>query len=418
MKQVVIVGGGFAGVYTAKSLLRKSRGKPVHVTLISEHNYFLFTPMLHEIATGSISRDNAVTAINQIVSNPRFTFIKAQATTVDTKRRLVHTDTCSRSYDALVLATGSSANYFGTPGALEHTIALRDLSSAYRIRNKIIAQIERADVEENPKKRAQLLTFMIVGAGATGVEVAGELAQFIRTILSSNHRRIDPKEVTILLVHRNKEILNMLPSYYSRKCAAELQKLGVTFVLEREIKKVGEGYVVDQHQKKIEAGTIFWAVGFTSNTVSLDGNKSPVYYVNNFLQVKSDKRSGKLYKNIFALGDCAFVDKGDGQRVPMLAQVAVQQAAVVSRNVLAVLGYGSLKTYRFRLQGFLLSVGDYFAVAGINLFGKTIYFSGFFAWMFWRTMYLLKLIGFGNKVRVAVDWTLNFFYPRDTSEIE
>ncbi len=411
MKHVVIVGGGFAGVYTAKSLLRKSRGKPVHVTLISEHNYFLFTPMLHEIATGSISRDNAVTAINQILSNPRFTFIKAQATTVDTKKKLVHTDTCSRSYDVLVLATGSSANYYGTPGALEHTIALRDLSSAYRIRNKIIAQIERADVEDNPKKKAQLLTFMIVGGGATGVEVAGELAQFIRTILSSDHRRIDPKDVTILLVHRNKEILNMLPSYYSQKCAAELRKLGVTLVLEREIKKIGQGYVVDQHHKKVEAGTIFWAVGFTPNTLPLDGKKLPVYPVNSSLQVEG-------HKNIFALGDCAFVDNGDGQRVPMLAQVAVQQADVVSRNVLAILGFGSLQAYHFSLQGFLLSVGDYFAVAGINIFGRTIYFSGFFAWMFWRTMYLFKLIGFGNKVRVAVDWTLNFFYPRDTSEIE
>ena len=416
MKNVLIVGGGFAGVYTAKSLLRISRGKPVHVTLISEHNYFLFTPMLHEIATGSISRDNAVTAINQILSNPRFTFIKANAISIDTKKKLVHTDTCSRSYDVLVLATGSSAHYYGTPGALEHTIALRDLSSAYKIRNKIIAQIERADVEENPKKRAQLLTFMIVGAGATGVEVAGELAQFIQTILSSDHRRIDPKDVTILLVHRHKEILNMLPLYYSQKCAAELQKLGVTLLLEREIKKVGEGYVVDQHQRKIEAGTVFWAVGFTPNTLPLDGRKIPVYHVNPSLQVVEE--NGKVHKNIFALGDCAFVDKGDGQRVPMLAQVAVQQSPVVSRNVLAVLGFGSLKEYRFKLQGFLLSVGDYFAVAGINLFGKTLYFSGFFAWIFWRTMYLLKLIGFGNKVRVAVDWTLNFFYPRDTSEIE
>ncbi len=418
MKNVLIVGGGFAGVYTAKSLLRKSRGKPIHVTLISEHNYFLFTPMLHEIATGSISRDNAVTAINQILSDSRFTFIKAHVTSIDTKKKCVETDTCSRSYDVLVLATGSSANYYGVPGASEHTIAIRDLPSAYKIRNKIIAQIERADVEEDKKKRDKLLTFMIVGAGATGVEVAGELAQFIRTIITSDHRRIKPQEVKILLVHRNKEILNMLPSYYSQKCAAELQKLGVTLLLEREIQKVSDGYVVDQHQKKIEAGTIFWAVGFTPNTVSLDGNKSPVYYVNNFLQVKSDKRSGKLYKDIFALGDCAFLDKGDGQRVPMLAQVAVRQSAVVSNNVLALLGFGSLKEYRFVLEGFLLSVGDYFAVAGITVFGKTLYFSGFFAWIFWRTLYLTKLIGFGNKVRVAVDWTLNFFYPRDTSEIE
>ncbi len=411
MKHIVIVGGGFAGVYTAKSLLAQSFGNALHVTLISEHNYFLFTPMLHEIATGSISRDNAVTAINQIISDARFTFIKARVTTIDTKKKQVHTDTCVRSYDALVLATGSSANYYAIPGALEHTLALRDLSSAYRMRNKIIAQIERADVEENPKKRRQLLTFMIVGGGATGVEVAGELAQFIHTIIHSDHRLISPKEIRILLVHRNKEILNMLPSYYSKQCAVALQKLGVTLLLERDIKKVSEGYVVDQYNKKIEAGTIFWAVGFMPNTVPLDGKKVPVYHVNSSLQVIG-------HKHIFALGDCAFLDKGDGQRVPMLAQVAVRQAAVVCNNILALFGFGSLKAYRFRLEGFLLSVGDYFAVAGITVFGRTLYFSGFFAWIFWRTVYLMKLIGFGNKVRVAVDWTLNFFYPRDTSEIE
>ena len=169
MKQIVIVGGGFAGVYTAKNLLKKIKGKSYHVTLMSEHNYFLFTPMLHEIATGSISRDNAVTAIHQIINHPQFTFIKAKVKNVDTKAKCVETDICTIKYDLLVLATGSVANYYGVKGAKENTIALRDLPSAYRIRNKIIAQIELADIEKDHKKRQHLLTFIIVGAGATGV---------------------------------------------------------------------------------------------------------------------------------------------------------------------------------------------------------------------------------------------------------
>lgn len=415
MKQIVIVGGGFGGVYTAKALLQTCQAQNVHVTLISEHNYFLFTPMLHEIATGSISRDNAVHAINQILSNPCFTFIKAKAINIDTKKKIVITVDCYRPYDVLVLATGSSPNYYGIPGAAEHTISLRNLSDAYKIRNKIIEQIERADVEENPKKRSQLLTFMIIGAGATGVEVAGELAQFIRTIINSDHRRINANEVKILLVHRNKQILNMLPEYYAAKCAQELGRLGVTLFLERDIQRVGDGYVVDQHNKRIDGGTLFWTGGFLPNTVPFDGKKVSVYHVNQQLQVVEQK---KVHKEIFALGDCAFLSKEDGQRVPMLAQVAVRQAKIVSNNVLALHGHGSVKKYQFTLEGFLLSVGDYFAVAGISMLGKPLYFSGIFAWFFWRTVYLTKLIGFGNKVRVAVDWTLNLFYPRDTTEIE
>lgn len=411
MKQIVIVGGGFAGVYTAKNLLKKIKGKQYHVTLISEHNYFLFTPMLHEIATGSISRDNAVTAIQQILHHDQFTFVKASVQNIDTKKREVQTNLCTIQYDTLVLATGSVANFYGVKGAQQHAFALRDLSSAYTMRNKIIAQIERADIETNPKKRQHLLTFVIVGGGATGVEVAGELSQFIHTMIKHQHKNIKKSEIKIILIHRHHRILNMLPEYFSIKCENQLKKLGVTLLLNTDIREVGDGFAIDRKNKRIEAGTIFWAVGFKANTIPLDKKASPFYKVDSSLQLLD-------HKNIFALGDCAFVDKGDGDRVPMLAQVATRQAKIVAQNILALDNKQKIKNYRYQLQGFLLSVGDYFGVAGISIGKRMIYFSGFFAWFVWRTIYLSKLLGFGNKVRVAVDWTLNFFYPRDTSEIE
>ncbi len=412
MKHIVIVGGGFAGVYTAKNLLKKIKGKEYHITLISEHNYFIFTPMLHEIATGSISRDNAVTAIHQIINHPQFTFIKAKVKNVDTKAKCVEADVCKKKYDFLVLATGSVANYYTLKGAEQHTLALRDLASAYKMRNKIIGQIERADVEKDQKKRQHLLTFIIVGGGSTGVEVAGELAQFIQIMIKNQHKNIKSNEVKLILIHRHERILNMLPGYYSKQCEKQLKKLRVSLYLDTDVQEVGNCFVIDQQKHKIEAGTIFWAVGFQPNTVLLDKKSFPVYPVDPFLRVLKQK-------DIFALGDCAFVDQGIGKRIPMLAQVATQQAKIVAHNILATYDKKrSMKPYVYKLQGFLLSVGDYFGVAGFTV-GKTmVYFSGFFAWFVWRTIYLSKLIGFGNKVRVAVDWTLNFFYPRDTSEIE
>jgi NADH:ubiquinone reductase (H+-translocating) len=418
MKTIVIIGAGFAGIYTTKRLLKKIKKKPLKIILISEHNYFLFTPMLHEVATGGISRDNIIASVNQIINHCHFTFVKGKVSNIDTKKKCVDIGHCDIKYDVLILATGSSANYHGIKGAEKNTIALRNLQSSYAIKNKIIGQIERAVLEKDQKKRKKLLTFMVVGGGATGVELAGELAEFLKTILHTDHKCIKEKDLKILLVHRGDHILNMLPNYFSKKCQEQLTKEGVTLMLKTDVKEVGDGFIKDQRGGKHEAGAIFWAVGFKPNIVPLDKKSVKVYHVSHHFHLEDTRfKHEKIFDDIFALGDCAYIAQEDGRRVPMLAQVAVEQSKYVAHNVMHRLGYAKeLRAYSFKLKGFLLSVGQYFAVAHMKLFEKDLYFSGFWAWFLWRTIYMTKLVGFGNKLRVATDWTLNFFYPRDTAE--
>ena len=410
MKKILIIGGGFAGVYTAKYLLKQIKKENIdaEVTMINNTNYFLFTPMLHEVATGGISRDNIIQPIHRILNDDRFSFLKGTVKNIDTKKKVVLADSFKTPYDILVLATGSRAHYFDVPGAEEYTLPLRTLHDAYKIRNQVIEKIERAEETNDTEKRKKMLTFVIIGGGATGIELAGELAEYIDAMLKSKYKRVKKEEISIQLIHRGEEILNMLPRYYAKKCRVHLESLGVKIHLKCGVKEVKKTYVVgcDKHI----ANTIIWAAGFRSNTVKIDGDLPEQYKVDDYFGI-----IGK--KDVFALGDCAKLEYFD-KRVPMLAQVAVKQSEFVTHNVLHALGEKKEpRNYKHKLDGFLLSVGQYYAAGGLQFFGKDIHFSGFFAWWMWRTIYLAKLIGIENKIRVAIDWTLNFFYPRDTSEV-
>lgn len=409
MKTIVVVGGGFAGVYTVKHLLHiiEHRHFDAHVVLLSDHNYFLFTPLLHEVATGGISQTNVTQPLRNIFSSSHFTYYKIQATHVDTHKCLVFADKFKQRYDTLVLATGSEINFFNVKGAKEHSIPLRTFSDALHIRDAVIARVEAAEETATLEERKRLLTFSIIGGGPTGVELAGELAEYLHSMIKSHYKKIQCEDVSIFLYHRGTDLLNMLPEYYRKKCAQRLKNMGVTLCLSSEIINVGKEYVIEADHKKKFAGLIFWTAGFKARTLPLNDTSVLSYLINPQFHVHG-------YKHLFALGDCASLEI-DEKKVPMLAQVAIQQAAIVAHNTLADLGcMPSEKTYRFRLRGYLLSVGQKFGVAGI----KDFYFSGFFAWWIWRTIYLSKLLGFSKKVKVAVDWTLNFFYPRDTTEID
>lgn len=415
MKQIVIIGGGFGGVSCAKELLKKIRRKNLqaNVTLISEHNYFLFTPMLHEVATGGLSRENIIVPINTIFHNQSFSFIKEKVKEIDMKQKQIICSSCCISYDVLILATGSKAHFFSIPGAEEHTVPLRTLQNAHAIRNRVIAQLEKAVIIENEAKRKKELTFAIIGGGPTGVELAGELSEFIDEFVKSYEEKIKKEEITILLVHRGKEILDMLPAYYSAQCRKRLEKLRITLCLQSEVTKVEREKIILKNGTEKEASLIFWTAGFAANTIPIDKKAYKSYEINTYGNILCAEKKEKV-KNIFALGDCSTL-LVNGTKVPMLAQVAVKQAPVIAHNALYSLGFEKQqKEYIFLLEGFLISVGQYFAVAGI----KDVYFSGFFSWWLWRTIYLTKLYGLKNKIRVAFNWTLNFFYPRDTSEVE
>src|SRR3989338_2970128 len=374
MKKIVIIGSGFAGVYVAKQLLKKIKNN-ASVIMISETNYFLFTPLLHEVATGGISRDNIIQPIKHVFANPLFAFIKDHVSHVDTKKKIVYSSSHQQPYDLLILATGSKIDFHGIKGAEQHTIPLRTLHDAYRIKNQVIHTLALAEQATNPALRKKLLTFFIIGGGPTGVELAGELAEFIKGMLPSH--TIKEEEITIILIHRGEHLLPQLPPKFRTQCQKKLTYLNVKVMLNCTVTEVGKDFITDQKGKKHTTGTLFWTAGFSSRTIPLDNKKYPYYRINSFFQVVP-------HKNILALGDYAFLEI-NGKRIPMLAQLAVKQAEVAAHNALATLDLSpSLKSYHYRLDGFLISVGQYFGVAGI----QNTYFSGFFAWWLWRTIYL------------------------------
>ncbi len=406
-KQIVIIGGGFGGVYTAKHLLKYNLD--ANITLISDHNYFLFTPLLHEVATGGLTQNNIVHPLSQLFKKRNFECGSCTAKSVDTFRNRVITKHGSIPYDYLILATGAQVNTFNIPGVEEFAIPLKSMRDAKRIRNKVIERLEEAS-HASEKKRRELLSFAVIGGGPTGVELVSELAELLYLNAEKRYVNIHKNDITIHLIQRGEALLPQVKPHFQQQVEKRLKQLGIKIWYNSAVDKLTEhGAHIEGRVKPILARTMFWTAGVKPRTLPLDNKLfDKGYPVNESLQIKG-------HTNIFALGDCAlFTDLSTNQRVPMLAQVAVAQAPIVAKNIRNLIHKRPLYTYRPFLKGFLVSVGEWYAVAGI----EGMLFSGKFAWWLWRTIYLSKLIGFTNKVKVATEWTLNLFFPRDISQLD
>jgi len=409
MKHIVILGGGFGGVYTTKYLLSLLKNRSdVKITLVSRDNYFLFTPLLHEVATGGLNRHNIVEPIRNLFTSNLFEFVKSDIKEVDFPKKIVHTGLCDISYDYLVIALGSTTNFYGIPGAQEHCLDLKNIEAAAAVRNRIIDSLETASKSKGKDIRSYL-TFTVVGGGPTGVELAAEVADFVRQMLRYDYHHLG-KEFTVHLVQRGETILPFISASSRQKAHDELIHQGVTILLGSEVTKVFPDGIEINHTKKIPASTIVWTSGIRPRQIAMKPSivdARGFIPVNKYLQVPSQK-------NVFALGDCAlFTNPGEDKPVPALAQTATIQARYVARNIVHALKNKPLEPCRVRLSGLLVSVGQRYAVA--ELLGVRL--SGFLAWWIWRTIYLFKLVGRVNKIRVAIDWTMNLFSKRDTSQL-
>ncbi|HLD02200.1 MAG TPA: NAD(P)/FAD-dependent oxidoreductase [Candidatus Nanoarchaeia archaeon] len=409
MKKIVIIGGGFGGIYTAKHLIKKLKDE-AHITLIDKKNYFLFSPMLHEVATGGLNRSHIVQPIRAILRGKNFDFMKCNVNSIDFKKKEVTSEKGKINYDYLVIAIGAKPNFYGIPGAEEYSIPLKENSDAGRIKSKVIECFELAEKTKDQKLRKKLLTFVIVGAGPTGVELAGELAEFTHQNLKSNYNDLQVHDAKIFLLQKGDKIIPMMDSRSIEKAMRRLNDKRVIVKLNCGVNKVTKEGVALDCNEFIETSTIIWTGGVKPNTLSLNLkiiDEKGHLHVDEYLQVRNAS-------NAYALGDCAFSVNPDGKQVPALAQAAVKQAKVVADNLIADVKGGEKKKFRFKSSGLLVSIGQRFAVANIH----GIDFSGFFAWWLWRTIYLSKLVGFANKFRVAYDWTLRLFSARDTTQLE
>ena len=421
LTHVVILGGGFAGMKTAQCLEEVfQKNISVHITLVSETNALLFTPMLAEVAGSSLEPSHISTPLRS--SLHRTEFVRGRVEGIDLEKRCVLLEGMNSpdgtseprqiSYDQLVLALGAVPNYLGMPNVERRAFNFKSLLDAIRIRNHIIEMFELADREPDASRRAPLLTFVIAGGGFAGVELAGALNDFAHGILA-DYPNLNRDEVRVVLVHAGDRILPELSESLGRYAQAKMEERGVQFRLSARVRDAHPGIVVLQDEE-IRSETLVWTAGTTPSTVI------------KALNVEKDKRGAvKVDENLsvcarpglWALGDCAAVtDAKSGRPCPPTAQFALREAATLASNLAARLAGQPSKGFHFDSMGALCVIGHQTACAELTVpFSRTraLRFSGLFAWLMWRGIYLSKLPGLERKIRVLFDWTVELFFPRD-----
>lgn len=407
--KILIIGNGFGGTYTLKNLTKYfHKSKNVELALIGEKNYFLFTPLLHEVATGSINPENIIEPIRKVFDTSLANFYLGKVQEVDLHNNIVRACNTSIHYDYLVMASGSETNFYNIKGAQDYTLTLKSLEDAIKIKNHIINRIEEASHVEDKIERKKILTFVIVGGGPTGVELAAELQELIKKSFVKYYKKEIIDETSVILIQKNGELLSQFGLKIRKKALEFLQNKGIKILLNTEVKEVEIASVITNNEK-IDSKTIIWVGGIKAKQIKVinevEKTKDGRIVVNQNLQIEK-------YKNVFALGDAAAFTNNSGVFLPALAQVAEKQAKIVAENIYLSIQNKKLKSFKYKHNGSLVSLGQWMALGEISNFT----FWGHITWWLWRTIYLSKLISFRKKVKVALDWTVNIFSPRDISE--
>lgn len=414
MPVIVIVGGGFAGIAVGRRLERRLGPGEAEIVLLSRDNYSLFTPMLPEVTSGELEVRHVVTPIREQLARTRF--VLADVDAIDVARREVtyhHVLTGTRivqRYDQLVLALGSSTSTFGLPGIAEHTWPLKRLEDADALRNHLVWLLELADTIADDARRRRLLTLVVVGGGFTGVETAGEIVEMFRSVLRF-YKKLRVDEVHMILVEAGTTLLAGLPPKMGEYSRRVLERRGVEVLLGDGVAAADEHGLTLQSGRRIASETIVWSAGVkpspTLASIALPMTKRGAVNTERDMRVKG-------FDDVWALGDCAAIPDGAGGIYPMTAQHAIREGPRLADNIVAVLHRKPTTPFRYTSLGMMAALGGRKAVA--QLPGNVV-ITGFVAWFFWRTYYLLRLPGLDRKLRVAFDWTLELLFPRDTAEL-
>lgn len=409
-KRVVIIGGGYAGVSAAQVLEKELTNDPhVGITLVSQNNFLIHTPMLSEVSASTVNAQNISPSLRSFFKNVQV--IQSDIADIDMSRQIVHLSPDGRShkqalpFDHLVITVGSIPNFFGNQAIENEAFTFKSLDDAILIRNQIIDMFERTDLEPDRERCKQMLTFVVAGGGFAGVELLGGINDFARGICFY-YPNVNPEDVRTVLVHSRDRILPELSAELGEFAREKLTERGVEFQLGVRVTGARPG-VVEIGEREIHSHTFIWTAGNQPSPVlkmlGLSLTKRGQLEVNSKLQVLNTS-------NIWAAGDCAQVpDLSTGKTAPPTAQHALREGKVLGYNVAATLKGKPLKTFHFKSLGSLAALGHQLAVA--EVFGRR--FSGFFAWLMWRSIYLSKLPTFQKQVRVLLDWTLDVFLPPD-----
>lgn len=409
--RVVIVGAGFGGLHAALRLEKLfARDHGVEITLVSDENFLLFTPMLPEVPSGSIEAKHIVSPIRASLRNA--TFQQSAVYAIDLQKRVVRLAHCGKcpsrelEFEHLVLALGSVTNFYDLPGVAEHAFPMKTLGDAMMLRNHIIDLFEHADLESDPELRKAMLTFVVCGGGFAGAETVAELRDFAYTA-RRYYRNVRPEEVRVILVHAGPRIMPEINEALASYALGLLQKRGVQVLLNTGIRGATAGFVELTDGEAVPTRTLIWTAGVFASpllaALPCERNKRGQIIVDEYLAVPG-------VAGVWALGDCAEIpNPTSGRPHPPTAQHGVREGRTVAANVAAAIRGGKQTPFSYKPLGMLAVLGRRSAVAEILGFK----FSGFFAWWLWRTVYLFKLPGLERKLRVAMDWTLDLFFPRD-----
>ena len=411
-KQILVLGGGFAGVYTARCLEKLLRPEEATITLVNRENYWVYQPMLPEVISGAIALTNVVSPIRRLC--PRTNLVMREVEEIDLKNRVVNISPGFRprqlqiQYDYLVIALGNITNFYGMPGMFENAMPFRTLADAMVLRNHLIHVLEEADVEENPELRAKLLTFVVGGGGFSGVEVMAELNDFVHAV-KKNYMQLRDEKHRCVIVQAGDRILPEMSEPLALFAQKILRKRGVEILLNDRLVSATSERVLLKSGTEIPCKTLISTVPSALAPVleKLDCAKERgKLLVNTGLELKGYEGQ------VWALGDCASIKTVAGSVVPPTAQHAIREATTAATNIAANVRGGDRAQFAFEGLGTLGSLGHGAAVA--QVFGVKV--SGLIAWFLWRCIYLMKMPGWNRKVRISIDWLLHLLFPPELAQ--
>ena len=396
---VVIVGGGFGGLNAARALRRA----PVNVVLVDRNNYHLFQPLLYQVATAGLEPEEIARPVRAILRGQRnFDFRMVEVYRADFAHRRLETSVGAIPYDYLLLSHGGETNFFGLDSVKQCGLGLKDIPDAVKIRNHVLTCFEQAMLEVDAERRRAMLTFVVVGGGPTGVEMAGALSELIRLVLVKDYPRLNIKDVRILLLEATDKILTAMPERLREAAVKtlwrkwiEVRFSAVVADFDGELVRLKSGEVIPAH-------TVIWAAGVKaaplSDRLGLPAARQGRIAIEPTLQLR-------MYPEVYVIGDAAYLEE-NGEPLPMVAPVAIQMGKHAARNIVHALRGEPLEPFRYRDQGTLATIGRNAAVA--DVYG--IKAKGFPAWVLWLGIHIIQLIGFRNKVFVLLNWAWDYFF--------